>query len=140
MFDQGPNGKMLLVALGLGWLAVGDIAAQDTQHHATGHRDPAIEAYLRAAERMHQDMAIEFTGPTVDFARAMIPHHQGAIDMAREMLEHGQDPEIRALAEEIIAAQEQGITLPAQLTEKPRSRLELSTPTAVGRGRWARER
>jgi uncharacterized protein (DUF305 family) len=39
----------------------------------------------------------------------MIPHHQGAIDMANILLEHGQDPDLRQLAGEIIAAQEQEI-------------------------------
>jgi len=56
---------------------------------------------------MHQRMALELTGdPDVDFARGMIPHHQGAIDMARALLAYGADPELRKLAEAIVAAQE----------------------------------
>jgi uncharacterized protein (DUF305 family) len=46
----------------------------------------------------------------VDFVREMIPHHQAAIDMAKFELKRGTDPEIRALAETIIAAQEKEIT------------------------------
>jgi uncharacterized protein (DUF305 family) len=41
----------------------------------------------------------------VAFACGMIAHHQGAIDMAEVLLEHGDNPEMRELADEIIAAQ-----------------------------------
>jgi uncharacterized protein (DUF305 family) len=100
------------MAVGLTCLASGYPAAQDLQHHAPGHAgdDTAIDAYVAASERMHRGMAIELTGdPDVDFALGMIPHHQGAIDMARALLEHGEDPEMRVLAEAIIAAQQREI-------------------------------
>jgi uncharacterized protein (DUF305 family) len=84
-----------------------------------GSGDPATQAYLAASERMHRDMTLEFTGdPDVDFARGMIPHHQGAIDMARAVLAYGQAPELKALAEGIIAAQEQEIDFLRRWLEK----------------------
>jgi uncharacterized protein (DUF305 family) len=52
---------------------------------------------------MHDGLLIE--DPDVAFACGMIAHHQGAIDMAEILLVHGMDPQMRALAEEIIAAQ-----------------------------------
>ena len=47
-----------------------------------------------------------YTGnPDHDFLAMMIPHHEGAVDMARLVLIHGRDPLVRQLAEDIIASQ-----------------------------------
>ena len=61
---------------------------------------------------MHEDMAVPLTGDAdVDFLAGMIPHHQGAIDMAQVVLKHGKDPKVRKLAQEIIAAQKKEIAM-----------------------------
>ena len=59
---------------------------------------------------MHRNMDIAFSGNAdVDFVRSMIPHHQGAIDMAKVALQHAKDEQIRKLATDVIREQEREI-------------------------------
>ncbi len=86
-------------------------AADPHQHGAaaptTAAQSPSTAAFMAANEKMHRDMAITYTGDADrDFAAAMIPHHEGAIAMARVQLAHGRDPQMRSLAEAVIRAQE----------------------------------
>jgi len=63
-----------------------------------------------AMDKMMAGMAIRFTGCVDrDFADMMIPHHQGAIDMAEAELRHGHNEQLRRIAQEIIVEQQQEI-------------------------------
>ena len=76
-----------------------------------GDTGPSSQAFNGITAKMHQDMAITFTGNAdVDFVKEMIPHHQGAVDMAKTVLAFGKDPEVKKVAEGIISAQEAEIT------------------------------
>ena len=73
---------------------------------------PSTVALRAANMKMHKEMDIAYTGDAdVDFAKAMIPHHQGAVEMAKVQLAHGKDPKLRKLAREIVKAQEKEIKL-----------------------------
>ncbi len=70
----------------------------------------ADKAMMEAHMKMMKNMDMKPTGdPDKDFVTMMIPHHQSAVDMARVQLTYGKDPELRALAEKIIADQEKEI-------------------------------
>ena len=78
---------------------------------STDATSPSTEGYKAAMDKMHADMmASEYTGNAdVDFVKGMIPHHQGAIDMAKVVLQYGKDDKVKSWANQIIAAQEKEI-------------------------------
>ncbi len=66
-------------------------------------------AYRRANEKMHKAMGVIHEDPDIAFIQGMIPHHQGAVDMANIILQYGDDEEARKLARNIIKTQEEEI-------------------------------
>jgi uncharacterized protein (DUF305 family) len=65
----------------------------------------------KSMERMHAEMQkVHYSGNTdADFASLMVPHHQGAVQMAEVELQFGSNPRLRRLAEEMIATQQSDI-------------------------------
>jgi uncharacterized protein (DUF305 family) len=89
----------------------------DPEICATPASDVSAEASFlaensAAMKKMMGDMAVKPTGDVdADFVAMMVPHHQGAIDMALAVLRHGHNPQIRRLAQEIIVTQQQEIAV-----------------------------
>ena len=99
------------------------------EHHHKGHKSdhrkhlvlgkhenskpensPSTAAYEQSMQTMHHDMMIDYTGDAdVDFVAGMIPHHQGAVEMAQVELKYGHDKQMRGLAKRIIKWQESEI-------------------------------
>lgn len=122
------NYKALVIFWGLFFLTPAAYA-QHAGHTMPGHAVPtaknsdvdnaSTKAFKAANEAMHKGMDIKFTGDSdIDFFKGMIPHHQGAIDMAKVVLAHGKDAETRKLAEAIIAAQEKEIAFMREWLKK----------------------
>jgi uncharacterized protein (DUF305 family) len=83
----------------MGMMGMGGVDLESMPEHVQEN----MRRMMISMPAMHQGMMIE--DADVAFACGMIAHHQGAIDMAEVLLEHGDNPEMRELAEEIIAAQ-----------------------------------
>ena len=79
----------------------------------------STKKYQQINDNMHKSMDIKFTGDAdKDFLAAMIPHHQGAIDMAEVVIQHGKNPKVRQLAQEIITMQKKEIIEMKQLLKE----------------------
>ena len=66
---------------------------------------PVVDTLEKANQTMHKAMAIAYTGDAdIDMLRGMIPHHQGAVEMAEVIVKYGQDAQVRRLAMELIRA------------------------------------
>ncbi|WP_045838019.1 DUF305 domain-containing protein [Hyphomicrobium sp. 99] len=84
-----------------------------------GSQSESSKAFNDAMSKMHEKMSMHMTGDAdVDFVKGMIPHHQGAVEMAKIELQYGKDPELHKLAEGIVKAQESEIAFMKSWLEK----------------------
>jgi uncharacterized protein (DUF305 family) len=83
----------------------------DGQNGTSSASSPADRAMMAGMTKMNQAMSgAPMTGdPDREFVAMMMPHHQGAIDMARVELQYGKDPTLRQMAKDIVTAQEKEI-------------------------------
>ena len=102
--------KSAFVALMTAVLVAGPALAQHAGHGASANDGAATRAFRAANAKMHKEMDISYSGNAdKDFVAGMIAHHEGAVAMARIVIQHGSDPEIRTLAEGIIRDQQREI-------------------------------
>jgi hypothetical protein len=109
---KGARGNaLLLILIPPCALAAGRQHANVCGHHIAAA--PDWQELMAAMKTM--DAAMAFVQPSADsdlnFVRLMLPHHQAAIEMAKTRLLHGPDPQLRRLAQEIIADQQSEIQL-----------------------------
>ena len=84
--------------------------APDRREHS--EEQPFLSDNATAMNKMMADMTIKPTGDVDrDFVAMMVPHHQGAVDMAKAELKYGRNEQLRRLAQRIVATQQREITV-----------------------------
>ena len=115
------------VVLGAGAFATLTLASQPNDTSRSVQETAFLVENDTAMNRMMIDMTIKPTGDVDrDFVAMMVPHHQGAIDMAVAYLRYGHNQLLRRLAQEIIITQQQEI---AAMRLAVGERLPASTPS-----------
>ena len=105
-FSAGISAASLLLGVALAASAHDDAASRSR----LAKEAPFLAENDAAMTRMMDGMAVKPTGDVDrDFVAMMVPHHQGAIDMAVAVLRHGHNEQLRRLAQEIIVTQQQEI-------------------------------
>ena len=119
--------KLLVAVLAYGFAASALVQGGADAHGHQSSTESNWSELIASMDKMHMAMvAIEQSADNdADFVRLMIPHHQGAIDMAKVQLLYGKDPQMRRLAQEIITDQQLEIQLmqdwlKAHLRAKPK--------------------
>jgi len=101
----------------------------------SGHSEeqPFLSENDAAMKKMMADMTIKPTGDVDrDFVAMMMPHHQGAVDMAQAELKYGHNERLRRLAQEIVVNQQQEIAvMRLALGDKPLPSIAAATPAGV---------
>jgi hypothetical protein len=93
---------------------------------------PFFSENQAAMNKMMTDMAVKPTGDVDrDFVEMMVPHHQGAVDMAKAELRYGHNEVLRRLAQEIIVTQQQEISV-MRLALGDKLPPSMSSPTQPG--------
>jgi hypothetical protein len=123
-------GRALVVLLTAALLPTGLTAARSADQPEA----PFLAQNDAAMRKMMADMAITPSGDVDrDFVDMMVPHHQGAIDMAVAVLRYGHNEKIRRLAQEIIVTQQEEIIAMRRAVGEP-APAPAAAPTTAPRG------
>ena len=106
--------KLITTLFAIGLLGTSSLAMAEDMKMDMPKGQPKSQAdadFGKSMAKMMSNMNVKTTGkPDEDFVRMMLPHHQGAVDMAKVELQYGTDPMMRKMAQDIVSSQEKEIT------------------------------